>query len=57
MRFGLVQKKGGPCGVLAAIQSYVLLELVFGNNNEPSNDLNLMLIKKKISTTYKIFFF
>ncbi|CAF0769235.1 unnamed protein product [Brachionus calyciflorus] len=42
LKFGIVQKKGGPCGVLAAIQSYTLLELIFGNNDETSKDLNLI---------------
>jgi hypothetical protein len=42
LKFGLVQKKGGPCGVLAAIQSYILVELIFGNNDEPPKDLNMM---------------
>ncbi|XP_013775381.1 probable ubiquitin carboxyl-terminal hydrolase MINDY-4 [Limulus polyphemus] len=29
--YGLVQKKGGPCGVVAAVQAYVILHLVFGD--------------------------
>lgn len=29
LKFGIVQKKGGPCGVLACLQSYVLQELIF----------------------------
>ncbi|KAM9832014.1 putative ubiquitin carboxyl-terminal hydrolase MINDY-4 [Neosynchiropus ocellatus] len=29
LRYGIVQKKGGPCGVLAAVQAYVLKELLF----------------------------
>ncbi|GAB1597374.1 hypothetical protein Ahia01_000013800, partial [Argonauta hians] len=32
LQYGIVQKKGGPCGVLAAIQSYVLLEMLFGKD-------------------------
>lgn len=32
LQYGIVQKKGGPCGVLAAIQAYVLLEMLFGEN-------------------------
>lgn len=42
LKFGLVQKKGGPCGVLAAIQSFVLLELIFGSGDENTTDFNLM---------------
>ncbi|XP_067118539.1 probable ubiquitin carboxyl-terminal hydrolase MINDY-4 [Centruroides vittatus] len=29
--YGLVQNKGGPCGILAAVQSHILLELLFHN--------------------------
>ncbi|GBG33036.1 Ubiquitin carboxyl-terminal hydrolase MINDY-3 [Hondaea fermentalgiana] len=29
-RYGLVQLKGGPCGVLAVVQAFVLLELMYG---------------------------
>ena len=32
LQYGLVQKKGGPCGVLAAIQAYVLQHLLFPGN-------------------------
>ena len=31
-RFGLLQSQGGPCGVLAAVQAFVLLELLFKND-------------------------
>lgn len=38
LKFGIVQKKGGPCGVLASVQSYVLLDLIFlsDENKEPN---------------------
>ena len=26
--FGLVQKKGGPCGILAAVQAYIIKVLI-----------------------------
>ncbi|XP_026161420.1 probable ubiquitin carboxyl-terminal hydrolase MINDY-4 isoform X2 [Mastacembelus armatus] len=29
LRYGIVQKKGGPCGVLASIQAFVLKNLLF----------------------------
>ncbi|XP_061739063.1 probable ubiquitin carboxyl-terminal hydrolase MINDY-4 isoform X2 [Nerophis ophidion] len=29
LRYGIVQKKGGPCGVLACIQAFVLKKLLF----------------------------
>ena len=31
LRFGFLQNKGGPCGVLAAVQAYLIQALVFGN--------------------------
>jgi MINDY deubiquitinase-like protein len=30
LRYGLVQRQGGPCGVLASVQAFVLRELMFG---------------------------
>eukprot|EP00026_Physarum_polycephalum_P001015 Phypoly_transcript_01016.p1 GENE.Phypoly_transcript_01016~~Phypoly_transcript_01016.p1 ORF type:complete len:561 (-),score=69.04 Phypoly_transcript_01016:94-1776(-) len=30
LKYGLVQLAGGPCGVIAAVQAYVLKELIFG---------------------------
>ncbi|XP_039668112.1 probable ubiquitin carboxyl-terminal hydrolase MINDY-4 isoform X2 [Perca fluviatilis] len=36
LRYGIVQKKGGPCGVLASIQAFVLKKLLF-ENVESSN--------------------
>ncbi|XP_039985471.1 probable ubiquitin carboxyl-terminal hydrolase MINDY-4 isoform X2 [Xiphias gladius] len=36
LRYGIVQKKGGPCGVLASIQAFVLKKLLF-ENIESSN--------------------
>ncbi|XP_040521435.1 probable ubiquitin carboxyl-terminal hydrolase MINDY-4 isoform X5 [Gallus gallus] len=33
LKYGIVQKKGGPCGVLAAVQACVLQQLIFGDNN------------------------
>ncbi|XP_016084802.1 protein FAM188B isoform X1 [Sinocyclocheilus grahami] len=35
LKYGIVQKKGGPCGVLAAVQAGVLQKLLF---EESSND-------------------
>ena len=31
LRFGFVQEKGGPCGVLAAVQASLIQALLFGN--------------------------
>ncbi|XP_062280278.1 probable ubiquitin carboxyl-terminal hydrolase MINDY-4 [Scomber scombrus] len=36
LRYGIVQKKGGPCGVLASVQAFVLKKLLF-ENTESSN--------------------
>ncbi|XP_004856342.1 probable ubiquitin carboxyl-terminal hydrolase MINDY-4 isoform X2 [Heterocephalus glaber] len=33
LRYGIVQSKGGPCGVLAAIQGCVLQKLLFGGES------------------------
>ncbi|XP_013037931.3 probable ubiquitin carboxyl-terminal hydrolase MINDY-4 isoform X1 [Anser cygnoides] len=33
LKYGIVQKKGGPCGVLAAVQACVLQQLIFGDSN------------------------
>ncbi|KAM6452915.1 putative ubiquitin carboxyl-terminal hydrolase MINDY-4 isoform 1-T1 [Liasis olivaceus] len=33
LKYGIVQKKGGPCGVLAAVQAHVLQHLIFGDSN------------------------
>jgi hypothetical protein len=29
LKFGLVQHKGGPCGILAAVQAFILKFLIF----------------------------
>ncbi|BFY98994.1 hypothetical protein BsWGS_02034 [Bradybaena similaris] len=35
IKYGLVQKKSGPCGVIAAVQACVLQEMLFGMNKLP----------------------
>ena len=42
LKFGTVQKKGGPCGVLASVQSYILQELIYSDSNQV--EPNLMYI-------------
>nr|XP_006120643.1 probable ubiquitin carboxyl-terminal hydrolase MINDY-4 isoform X1 [Pelodiscus sinensis] len=37
LKYGMVQKKGGPCGVLAAVQACVLQQLLFGDRNRNSD--------------------
>ncbi|XP_042328115.1 probable ubiquitin carboxyl-terminal hydrolase MINDY-4 isoform X2 [Sceloporus undulatus] len=37
LKYGIVQKKGGPCGVLAAVQACVLRHLIFGDSNRNSD--------------------
>ncbi|KAK7889478.1 hypothetical protein WMY93_025038 [Mugilogobius chulae] len=39
LRYGIVQKKGGPCGVLASVQGFVLKKMLF-ENSDPSNTFN-----------------
>jgi len=43
LKFGIVQTKGGPCGVLASVQAYVIQELVFCNETaSPQTDTHAM---------------
>ncbi|XP_044517654.1 probable ubiquitin carboxyl-terminal hydrolase MINDY-4 [Gracilinanus agilis] len=37
LRYGLVQNKGGPCGVLAAVQGCVLKNLLFGGESRTTS--------------------
>nr|XP_057928632.1 probable ubiquitin carboxyl-terminal hydrolase MINDY-4 isoform X2 [Doryrhamphus excisus] len=39
LRYGIVQKKGGPCGVLASIQAFVLKKLLFENTDSSTTRL------------------
>ncbi|XP_069378082.1 probable ubiquitin carboxyl-terminal hydrolase MINDY-4 isoform X1 [Paralichthys olivaceus] len=39
LRYGIVQKKGGPCGVLASIQAFVLKKLLFENAESKNTGL------------------
>ncbi|XP_038128191.1 probable ubiquitin carboxyl-terminal hydrolase MINDY-4 [Cyprinodon tularosa] len=39
LRYGIVQKKGGPCGVLATIQAFFLKKLLFEHTDNSSNIL------------------
>uniref|UniRef100_A0A665WLP7 Ubiquitin carboxyl-terminal hydrolase MINDY n=1 Tax=Echeneis naucrates TaxID=173247 RepID=A0A665WLP7_ECHNA len=39
LRYGIVQKKGGPCGVLASIQAFVLKKLLFENTENTNEGL------------------
>ncbi|XP_052245400.1 probable ubiquitin carboxyl-terminal hydrolase MINDY-4 isoform X2 [Dreissena polymorpha] len=40
LKYGIVQKKGGPCGVLASVQACVLQELLFGEKKIPPQRFN-----------------
>lgn len=40
LKYGIVQKKGGPCGVLASVQACVLQELLFGEKKIPIQRFN-----------------
>ncbi|CAD7943498.1 unnamed protein product [Amoebophrya sp. A25] len=37
IRFGLIQKQGGPCGILAAVQGTLLQQLLFGSDGAGSS--------------------
>ncbi|MBN3273721.1 MINY4 hydrolase, partial [Polyodon spathula] len=41
LRYGIVQKKGGPCGVLASVQACVLQKLLFEENSSSSGSSRL----------------
>lgn len=36
LSYGLIQKKGGPCGVLACVQAYIMKCLIFGTSVAPN---------------------
>uniref|UniRef100_A0A8D0CNT2 Ubiquitin carboxyl-terminal hydrolase MINDY n=1 Tax=Sander lucioperca TaxID=283035 RepID=A0A8D0CNT2_SANLU len=48
LRYGIVQKKGGPCGVLASIQAFVLKKLLF--ENFESSDTGLQRLRPSNTT-------
>nr|XP_028605534.1 probable ubiquitin carboxyl-terminal hydrolase MINDY-4 isoform X1 [Podarcis muralis] len=37
LKYGIVQKKGGPCGVLAVVQACLLRHLIFGDSSRNSD--------------------
>lgn len=41
LKYGIVQKKGGPCGVLAAVQACLMQEILFGKNKVPQSFKNI----------------
>ncbi|XP_035508564.1 probable ubiquitin carboxyl-terminal hydrolase MINDY-4 isoform X1 [Morone saxatilis] len=49
--YGIVQKKGGPCGVLASIQAFVLKKLLF--ENIKSSDTGLQRLRPSNATRRK----
>ncbi|KAL7397319.1 hypothetical protein ABVT39_020108 [Epinephelus coioides] len=53
LRYGIVQRKGGPCGVLASIQAFVLKKLLF-ENTETSNT-SLQRLRPSNTTRRKCF--
>ncbi|XP_057698031.1 probable ubiquitin carboxyl-terminal hydrolase MINDY-4 isoform X2 [Corythoichthys intestinalis] len=52
LRYGIVQKKGGPCGVLATIQAFVLKKLLF-ENVDCSNNTKLQCLRPTNATRRK----
>ncbi|XP_034737799.1 probable ubiquitin carboxyl-terminal hydrolase MINDY-4 isoform X2 [Etheostoma cragini] len=51
LRYGIVQKKGGPCGVLASIQAFVLKKLLF--ENFESSNAGLQMLRPSNTTRRK----
>uniref|UniRef100_UPI0037E70980 probable ubiquitin carboxyl-terminal hydrolase MINDY-4 isoform X1 n=2 Tax=Semicossyphus pulcher TaxID=241346 RepID=UPI0037E70980 len=49
--YGIVQKKGGPCGVLASVQAFVLKKLLF--ENIKSGDTGLQRLRPSNTTRRK----
>ena len=51
LSFGLVQKKGGPCGVLAVVQAFILKFWLFqqesSSSSQLSSQLNLQLSQQQ----------
>ena len=45
LSFGLVQKKGGPCGVLAVVQAFILKFVLF--QSPSSNNTHLQLSQQQ----------
>ncbi|XP_031237852.1 probable ubiquitin carboxyl-terminal hydrolase MINDY-4 [Mastomys coucha] len=41
LKYGIVQNKGGPCGVLAVVQGCVLQKLLFEGDNRTNSNLRL----------------
>ena len=42
--FGLVQKRGGPCGVLAAVQAFILKYLLFPTSSQNASGTTSMTV-------------
>ncbi|XP_036971834.1 probable ubiquitin carboxyl-terminal hydrolase MINDY-4 isoform X1 [Acanthopagrus latus] len=51
LRYGIVQKKGGPCGVLASIQAFTLKKLLFEHIR--SSDTGLQRLRPSNTTRRK----
>lgn len=51
LRYGIVQKKGGPCGVLASVQAFVLKKLLF--ENIESSNTGLLRLRPSNTTRRK----
>jgi hypothetical protein len=43
LRFGLVQKRGGPCGVLAVVQAFILKNILFQGHQNIGNNTSAAL--------------
>nr|XP_054767713.1 probable ubiquitin carboxyl-terminal hydrolase MINDY-4 [Lytechinus pictus] len=45
--YGIVQHKGGPCGLLASVQACMLQRLLFSEGSTPMTAANLKLVSEK----------
>ncbi|XP_065897128.1 probable ubiquitin carboxyl-terminal hydrolase MINDY-4 isoform X2 [Dysidea avara] len=53
LEYGLVQHKGGPCGVLATVQAFVLKHLMFEGTTSSMADKNGALINAMVDVLWK----
>ncbi|GAB6023895.1 hypothetical protein CHUAL_008631 [Chamberlinius hualienensis] len=44
--YGIIQKKGGPCGVLACVQAYIMREFFFASKDRSEGSCNIPIEKR-----------
>ena len=53
LRIGIVQRKGGPCGLLSAVQALVLKHYMFGENNTEQAEMDEVYSYKRTQSLEK----